>query len=114
MLVGIVEKIDPMRTVLRTDSTVPVAVPNKAITEMIVSNESRIGRSEVLADFKASVRPVADVCRKVTASSPRGCGCVGLPEHAVHRTLKPKLSSLPCVAGPAAILHNFQGEELRL
>ena len=54
VLIGIVEKIDPMRTVLRTDGTVPVAVPNKAITDMIVSNESRIGRSEVVAEFKVS------------------------------------------------------------
>jgi len=52
VLVGIVEKIDPMRTVLRTDGTVPQAIPNKAITEYIVSNESRIGRSEVVAQFK--------------------------------------------------------------
>lgn len=52
VLIGIVEKIDPMRTVLRTDGTVPVAVPNKAITDMIVSNESRIGRSEVVTEFK--------------------------------------------------------------
>ena len=77
MLVGIVEKIDPMRTVLRTDSTVPVAVPNKAITEMIVSNESRIGRSEVLADFKASTRPIACMCCSVTALSLRNCSYVG-------------------------------------
>ena len=54
VLVGVVERIDPMRTILRTDSTVPVAVPNKVITEMIVSNESRIGRSNVQADFKVS------------------------------------------------------------
>lgn len=54
MLVGVVEKIDPMRTVLRTDATVPVAVPNKAITDMIVSNESRFGRSDVQAEFKVS------------------------------------------------------------
>lgn len=52
VLIGVVEKIDPMRTVLRTDLTVPVAVPNKAITDMIVSNESRLGRSEVVTEFK--------------------------------------------------------------
>ena len=52
VLIGVVEKIDPMRTVLRTDGTVPVAVPNKAITDMIVSNESRLGRSEVVTEFK--------------------------------------------------------------
>ena len=56
VLVGVVEKIDPMRTVLRTDSTVPVAVPNKAITDMIVSNESRLGRSGVVAEFKVSIK----------------------------------------------------------
>lgn len=52
VLVGIVEKITPMRTVLRTDGTIPMAIPNKAITEYIVSNESRIGRSEVVTQFK--------------------------------------------------------------
>lgn len=52
VLIGIVEKIDPMRTVLRTDDTVPVAVPNKAITDYIVANESRLGRSEVVSDFQ--------------------------------------------------------------
>jgi small-conductance mechanosensitive channel len=29
VLVGIVEKITPMRTVLRTDGTIPMAIPNK-------------------------------------------------------------------------------------
>ena len=60
VLIGVVEKIDPMRTVLRTDLTVPVAVPNKAITDMIVSNESRLGRSEVVTEFK-----VYPICSKL-------------------------------------------------
>ena len=52
MLTGFVERIDVMRTVVRTDKGVPVAVPNRSITEMIVSNESRLGRSNVAANFK--------------------------------------------------------------
>ena len=59
VLIGVVEKIDPMRTVLRTDGTVPVAVPNKAITDMIVSNESRLGRSEVVTEFKVYSLPIS-------------------------------------------------------
>ncbi len=55
VLTGFVERIDVMRTIVRTDKGVPVAVPNRSITEMIVSNESRLGRSNVAANFK--VRP---------------------------------------------------------
>lgn len=46
-------QIDPMRTVLRTDDNIPVGVPNKAITDMIVSNESRITKFNAISDFKA-------------------------------------------------------------
>ncbi|EIE20508.1 hypothetical protein COCSUDRAFT_57655 [Coccomyxa subellipsoidea C-169] len=52
VLTGFVERIDVMRTIVRTDKGVPVAVPNRSITEMIVSNESRLGRSNVAANFK--------------------------------------------------------------
>lgn len=52
VLTGIVERIDVMRTLIRTDKSIPVAVPNRSITEMIVSNESRLGRSNVTANFK--------------------------------------------------------------
>ena len=38
VLVGIVEKIDPMRTVLRTDSTVPQAIPNKSASPLFSLN----------------------------------------------------------------------------
>jgi len=31
-----------MRTQLRTDRAVPISIPNRAITDMIVSNESHI------------------------------------------------------------------------
>ncbi|KAK9790514.1 hypothetical protein WJX73_003505 [Symbiochloris irregularis] len=52
VIIGVVERIDPMRTVIRTDDSVPVAIPNKAITEMMVSNESRLGSSAVTRSFK--------------------------------------------------------------
>lgn len=52
ILTGVVERIDPMRTCIRTDDSVPVAIPNKAITEMMVSNESRLGSSPVVQGFK--------------------------------------------------------------
>ncbi len=52
-----VERIDVMRTLIRTDKSVPVAVPNRSITEMIVSNESRLGRSNVAANFKVHHSP---------------------------------------------------------
>lgn len=40
VLHGTVVRIEVMRTIVRTDAGVPVAIPNKAVTEMIVSNES--------------------------------------------------------------------------
>ena len=52
VMIGVVEKIDPMRTVLRTDDNIPVGVPNKAITDMIISNESRISRVNAITQFK--------------------------------------------------------------
>ncbi|KAK9823616.1 hypothetical protein WJX72_004258 [[Myrmecia] bisecta] len=52
VLLGYVERIDPMRTVFRTDKNVPVAIPNRAITDMIISNESRLGSSTVVTNFK--------------------------------------------------------------
>eukprot|EP00884_Botryococcus_braunii_P021949 jgi/Botrbrau1/8438/Bobra.0237s0057.1 len=43
-IVGVVEKIEPMSTHLRTNQWLPIIVPNKVISEMIISNESRITR----------------------------------------------------------------------
>ncbi|KAK9841401.1 hypothetical protein WJX74_005134 [Apatococcus lobatus] len=43
VLVGQVESIDPMRTVIDA-SGIPVAVPNKAILDMLICNESKLQR----------------------------------------------------------------------
>jgi small-conductance mechanosensitive channel len=59
VLVGLVERIDVMRTLVRTDKGVPVAVPNSSITSMIVSNESRLGKSQFSANFKVGPRMLA-------------------------------------------------------
>lgn len=48
---GVVERIDPMRTVVRSDKGVPLSLPNRAVTEYIVLNESRVAKSRLLADF---------------------------------------------------------------
>ncbi|CAL5229355.1 g12666 [Coccomyxa viridis] len=40
VLHGTVVRIEVMRTIVRTEAGIPVAIPNKAVTEMIVSNES--------------------------------------------------------------------------
>lgn len=69
VLTGFVERIDVMRTLIRTDKSVPVAVPNRSITEMIVSNESRLGRSNVAANFKVHHSPAADSPEISQASS---------------------------------------------
>ncbi|KAK9832088.1 hypothetical protein WJX81_005553 [Elliptochloris bilobata] len=42
IVMGVVESISMMRTQLRTDRAVPISIPNRAITDMIVSNESHI------------------------------------------------------------------------
>lgn len=39
---GIVERIDPMRTLLRSDEGLPVALPNSAVMNYIVINRSRL------------------------------------------------------------------------
>ncbi len=66
VLTGFVERIDVMRTLIRTDKSIPVAVPNRSITEMIVSNESRLGRSNVAANFKVRQSPAAGSLRKIS------------------------------------------------
>jgi small-conductance mechanosensitive channel len=42
VVTGIVERIDPMRTVLRTDFGMPIALPNSAVMNYIVVNQSRL------------------------------------------------------------------------
>ena len=69
-MIGVVEKIDPMRTVLRTDDNIPVGVPNKAITDMIISNESRISRVNAITQFKVLTFPLEhDWCSPFSAFS---------------------------------------------
>lgn len=53
VLRGTVVRIEVMRTIVRTDEGVPVAIPNKAVTEMIVSNES-LAHPDHLATSTAS------------------------------------------------------------
>ena len=48
---GVVERIDPMRTLVRSDKGVPLSLPNRAVTDYIVLNESRVAKSRLLADF---------------------------------------------------------------
>ncbi|BDA41457.1 probable low conductance mechanosensitive channel YnaI at C-terminar half [Coccomyxa sp. Obi] len=43
---GFVEEVSPMRTHLRTDHWLSVMVPNKVLSELIISNESRIQESK--------------------------------------------------------------------
>ncbi|KAK9861810.1 hypothetical protein WJX84_000948 [Apatococcus fuscideae] len=50
-MVGYVERVDPMRTIFRTDACLPVMIPNKVIGDMVISNESRIARSRVVTHF---------------------------------------------------------------
>ncbi|KAK9807577.1 hypothetical protein WJX72_003191 [[Myrmecia] bisecta] len=51
MLTGFVERVDPMRTIIRTDTCLPIMIPNKVLSEMIISNESRIMKSRVVTNF---------------------------------------------------------------
>ncbi|KAL0035679.1 hypothetical protein WJX79_007913 [Trebouxia sp. C0005] len=50
-VVGTVERVDPMRTIIRTDSCMPITIPNKVLSEQIISNESRIARTKVIVNF---------------------------------------------------------------
>jgi hypothetical protein len=63
VLVGLVERIDVMRTLVRSDKGVPIAVPNSSITGMIVSNESRIGKSQYAANFKVRFAHAPHPCQ---------------------------------------------------
>lgn len=49
---GTVEAVYPMRTVLRDDLNAPSIIPNKVLSDMIVKNESRVGPSHVLNNYK--------------------------------------------------------------
>lgn len=73
VIVGLVERIDVMRTLIRTDKNIPVAVPNSSITGMIVSNESRLGKSPYAASFKVGQPLVAEESNTVRLA----CSCAG-------------------------------------
>jgi len=51
VVTGVVERIDPMRTLVRSDRATPVSIPNKALSDFLVVNESRIRASPVLTGF---------------------------------------------------------------
>jgi len=38
---GVVERVNPLRTIIRTDRNTPLAVPNKLLSEWVIGNESR-------------------------------------------------------------------------
>ena len=79
ILTGVVERIDPMRTMIRMDDSVPVNIPNKAITEMMVSNESRLGTSTVVSGFQVCAWRRCPVCTRVvegTCAYACACACV--------------------------------------
>ncbi|KAL3155788.1 hypothetical protein ABBQ32_012803 [Trebouxia sp. C0010 RCD-2024] len=52
VVTGLVERISPMTTTIRNDLSIPISIPNKAVGDMIVVNESRLGRSSVQENFK--------------------------------------------------------------
>lgn len=52
VVTGLVERISPMSTTIRNDLSIPISIPNKAVGDMIVVNESRLGRSSVQENFK--------------------------------------------------------------
>jgi len=93
IVMGVVESISMMRTQLRTDRAVPISIPNRAITDMIVSNESHIKtpsasiavRGPLLA---GSANHVARRCRcrqpRASISSAQG------HKHALQRMLRDK------------------------
>ena len=51
VVTGVVERIDPMRTLIRSDRAAPVSIPNKALSDFLVVNESRIRASPLLTGF---------------------------------------------------------------
>eukprot|EP00210_Caulerpa_lentillifera_P000758 g733.t1 len=42
---GIVERVNPLRTIIRTDKNYPLTIPNKLLSEMVIGNESRFPTS---------------------------------------------------------------------
>lgn len=44
---GTVERIYPMRTIIRSDNDLPTTIPNKALGDMVIVNESRVAHSRV-------------------------------------------------------------------
>ena len=35
VLVGVIERVDPMRTIIRTDASLPVTIPNKVLAACV-------------------------------------------------------------------------------
>eukprot|EP00884_Botryococcus_braunii_P006381 jgi/Botrbrau1/15744/Bobra.4_1s0112.1 len=58
---GIVEEIQPMRTLIRNFLLEPIAIPNNMISEFIIVNESRLGVTKVIQDFADTRQLVARV-----------------------------------------------------
>lgn len=52
VVTGLVERIAPMSTTVRNDHNIPISIPNKSVGDMIVVNESRVGRSAMQDNFK--------------------------------------------------------------
>lgn len=52
VVLGLVERISPMNTTFRSDQNIPISIPNKTVGDMIVVNESRVGKTAVQDNFK--------------------------------------------------------------
>lgn len=52
VVTGLVERIAPMSTTIRNDQNIPISIPNKTVGDMIVVNESRVGRTAMQDNFK--------------------------------------------------------------
>ncbi|KAK9795966.1 hypothetical protein WJX73_009797 [Symbiochloris irregularis] len=50
-LTGYVERVDPMRTIIRSDVGLPFMLPNKVLADMIITNESRVTKSKMIAAY---------------------------------------------------------------
>jgi len=58
LAVGVVESINPLSTVIRNDRSMPVAIPNRLLAEMIICNESQVEVSKMQKSY-SDPRPVS-------------------------------------------------------
>lgn len=98
VVTGTVERIDIMRCVVRNDAGMPLSIPNRAVGDYIVMNESRLGRGTAAGGGSASAG--------ATASAQLAAAMAGRPRQTAFK-VELRLSDIDKVDALAHELRNW-------